>query len=190
MNVVAINGSPRPQGNTRRLLDRVCAVLEREGIRTEVIQLGGNLVHGCHACYQCFEKKNRQCVIQDKVSECIEKMAAADGILLGSPTYVANVSTEMKALIDRAALVASANPGLFRRKAGAAVVAVRRAGAVQVFNSINQFFALKEMIIPGSCYWNLAVGRNPGEVEQDEEGMRTMDLLGENMAWLLRKLAG
>ena len=188
MKVIAINGSPRPKGNTSIMLARVCGVLNQAGIETETIQLGGNLVRGCLACYQCFEKKNQRCITTDKVSECLEKMIQADGILLGSPTYVANMTTEMKALIDRATLVGKANEDLFRRKVGAAVVPVRRAGAVAVFDGINHFFTLSQMLVVGSCYWNLAVGRNPGEVENDAEGMRTMDLLGENMAWLLQKL--
>jgi multimeric flavodoxin WrbA len=118
----------------------------------------------------------------------IEKMAAADGILLGSPTYVADVSPEIKALIDRACLVSRANGGMFRHKVGAAVIAVRRAGAIHAFDTLNHFFLLSEMIIPGSSYWNVGIGREPGEVEKDEEGIQTMKVLGQNMAWLLKKI--
>jgi multimeric flavodoxin WrbA len=119
---------------------------------------------------------------------CIDKMAAADGILLGSPTYVTDISPEIKALIDRACLVARANGGMFRRKVGAAVVAVRRAGAIHAFDSLNHFFLINEMIIPGSSYWNIGIGREPGDVEKDEEGIQTMKTLGRNMAWLLKKV--
>ena len=118
----------------------------------------------------------------------IEKMAAADGILLGSPTYVADVSPEIKALIDRACMVGSANGGMFRRKVGAAVIAVRRAGAIHAFDALNHFFLISEMIIPGSSYWNIGIGREIGEVEKDEEGIRTMQTLGRNMAWLMKKV--
>ena len=117
-------------------------------------------------------------------------MVEADGIILGSPTYHADVTAELKALIDRAGLVSGANDDMFRRKVGAAVVAVRRGGAIHVFNTINIFFTISQMIVPGSSYWNLAFGRNIGEVEEDEEGIETMQVLGQNMAWLLKKIHG
>jgi multimeric flavodoxin WrbA len=189
--VVAFNGSPRPNGNTSRLIDCVLGVLKREGIETEAVQLGGHLVHGCRACYQCFKNKDLRCSqTDDLINDCIAKMVQADGILLGSPTYVTDVTTEMKALIDRATLVGKANQDPFRRKVGAAVVAVRRAGATHVFDTLNHFFLIGQMIVAGSNYWNVAIGRQPGEVERDEEGMTTMKVLGENMAWLLSRLDG
>jgi multimeric flavodoxin WrbA len=120
----------------------------------------------------------------------IEKMRGADGILLGSPTYFSGVSTNMKALIERCGMVARANDDMFRRKVGAGVVAVRRAGAAHVFSSLNFFFLIGQMIIPGSSYWNIAIGRQPGEVMNDNEGMQTMTNLGTNMAWLMKKLGG
>ena len=187
MKVVAINGSPRKKGNTALLLRTVMAELEPEGIETEFVQLGGQQVRGCTACMKCFEKKNNRCVIdKDMINDVIAKMSEADGILIGSPTYFANVSTEIKALIDRAGLVAIANGRNLRRKVGAAVVAVRRAGAVTTFDAINKFFLINEMVVPGSVYWNLAVGRAEEEVAEDEEGMLTMQTLGQNMAWLLK----
>jgi multimeric flavodoxin WrbA len=190
MKVVAFNGSPRKGGNTAILLDHALEPLKAAGIETEVVQIGGNLVHGCTACYQCFANKNRRCVlVDDMVNGCIEKMLAADGILIGSPTYFADVTTETKALIDRAGFVSMANGRLLQRKIGAAVVAVRRAGAIHAFDTINHFFLINQMIIPGSTYWNIGVGREKGEVEKDEEGLRTMTNLGESMAWLLTKLA-
>jgi multimeric flavodoxin WrbA len=115
-------------------------------------------------------------------------MLGADGILLGSPTYFTDVSTEMKALIDRCGYVAKANEDMFRRKVGAAVVAVRRAGSTHAFDTMNHFFTISQMIIPGSCYWNMGIGLSKGDVEGDEEGMETMRVLGQNMAWLLKKL--
>lgn len=189
MKVIAFNGSPRKDGNTSILIDRVLAKLRDAGIETEVFQIGGKEIHGCRACYACFQNKDGRCGLSDDVAnECIARMAEADGIILGSPTYFSDLTPELKALIDRAGFVGMANGGMFRRKVGAAVVAVRRAGSVHVFDSINHFFLISQMIVPGSRYWNIGIGRDKGEVAQDDEGMKTMDVLGENMAWLLGKL--
>lgn len=189
MKVVAFNGSSRKDGNTAILIRHVFQELETEGIETELIQLSGSKIHGCIACMKCFENKDQRCSVKDDIiNDCIGKMLDADGIILGSPTYFANVSTEMKALIDRAGMVSRANGDMLARKVGAAVVAVRRAGAIHVFNSINHFFFIGQMIVPGSSYWNLGMGRQKGEVESDEEGIQTMKVLGINMAWLLKKL--
>lgn len=191
MNVVAFNGSPRKGGNTEHLLRRVLATIKDEGISTEFVQIGGKKVHGCTACGKCFESQDRKCVIDnDFVNGCIEKMVAADGILIGSPTYFADVSTETKALIDRAGFVGMANGGLYARKVGAAVVAVRRAGGIHVYDTINHFFGISNMYTVGSSYWNLGMGLNPGEVEQDREGMATMENLGKNTAWILKRIHG
>ena len=190
MKVVAFNGSARKGGNTAILLGHVLGELAREGIETELVELAGATIHGCLACRKCSTRKDRRCSqTNDMGNVYIDKMAAADGILLGSPTYVTDVSPEIKALIDRACLVSGANGGMFRRKVGAAVVAVRRAGAIHAFDTLNHFFLITEMIIPGSSYWNIGIGREPGEVEKDEEGIRTMKTLGRNMVWLLKKVA-
>jgi multimeric flavodoxin WrbA len=189
MKVVAFNGSPRENGNTGILLRYVLGELAEEGIETELVQVGGRKIAGCTACRECHRNKDMQCSVTDDIlNECFAKMVAADGFVLGSPTYFTDVTAEMKALIDRAGYVARANGGAFRRKVGAAVVAVRRQGALHVFDSINHLFLISEMIVPGSIYWNLGIGREPGEVEKDEEGIRTMKTLGRNMAWLLKKL--
>ena len=188
MKVIAINGSARKDGNTAILIRTAFKELEAAGIETELIQLAGKSARGCAACYQCFEKKNRRCVVNDAINECIEKMDAADGIILASPTYFADVTAEMKALIDRAGFVARANDNMFRRKVGAGIVAVRRAGALHTFDTINHFFTIMEMIIPGSSYWNIGIGREVGKVEEDAEGLQTMTVLGQNMAWLLKKI--
>jgi multimeric flavodoxin WrbA len=188
MKVIAFNGSARKNGNTAILIKEVFSELDAEGIETEMIQLAGKKIRGCIACGKCFDNQNRRCAIDnDFANECIEKMLEADGIILGSPTYFADVTTETKALIDRAGFVSRANSFMFKRKIGAAVVAVRRAGAIHVFDSINHFFLISQMIVPGSSYWNIGIGRAIGEVEQDEEGLETMRTLGRNMAWLLKK---
>jgi multimeric flavodoxin WrbA len=189
LKVVAFNGSPRKEGNTATLIKHVLTELEKEGIETEIVQIGGKSIHGCTACTKCYESKDRKCVNnKDIINECIEKMLEADGIILGSPTYFADLTPELKALIDRAGFVAKANSEMFRYKVGVAVVAVRRAGSIHVFDSINHFFTISQMIIPGSSYWNIGMGLAEGDVEKDEEGIRTMQTLGKNMAWLLKKL--
>jgi multimeric flavodoxin WrbA len=189
MKVVAFNGSARKDGNTAILIKHVFQALENEGIETEMLQLAGKKINGCIACYRCFENKDKHCSVKnDIVNECIDMMLEADGVILGSPTYVADVTSEIKALIDRAGLVARANGDMFKRKVGAAVVAVRRAGSIHAFDSINHFFLIGQWIVPGSSYWNMGIGRNKGEVEDDEEGLNTMKVLGQNMAWLLKKI--
>jgi len=188
---VAFNGSARKDGNTAILLNAVLEELKREGIETELVQLSGKSLQGCIACYKCFENKDGRCAVQkDEMNMYIQKMREADSILLGSPTYFSDVTTNMKALIERCGMVSRANGDMFRRKVGAGVVAVRRAGAAHVFSSLNFFFLIGQMIIPGSSYWNIAIGRQPGEVMNDNEGMQTMTNLGTNMAWLMKKLGG
>jgi multimeric flavodoxin WrbA len=185
MKAIAINGSPRKGGNTETLLRKVLEPLSQAGWDTEFIQLGGKLIHGCRACYQCFKKRNSRCGQKaDAFDSCLEKMVAADAIILGSPTYFTDVSAEMKALLDRSGLVAVANGGLFRRKIGAAVVAVRRGGGTHAFDTINHMFLMSGVIVPGSTYWNLGFGLEKGDVQKDEEGMRNMVDLGQTIAWL------
>src|SRR5512136_1608172 len=185
MKAVAINGSPRKGGNTEILLKKVLAPLAAAGWETELIQLGGAPIRGCRACYHCFDAKDSQCGQKDDAfNPCFEKMIAADAIILGSPTYFTDVSSEMKALLDRAGLVALANGGLFRGKIGAAVVAVRRGGGTHAFDTINHMFLMSGAIVPGSTYWNLGFGLDKGEVKRDEEALRNMRDLGETIAWL------
>ncbi|MBU0909179.1 MAG: flavodoxin family protein [Proteobacteria bacterium] len=189
MKVVAFNGSARKGGNTATLLKQVLEEIAREGIETELIELAGRAVPGCIACYKCFDRKNQQCAVDnDIINEAIAKMNEADGILLGSPTYFADVSASMKGLIERCGMVSRANGDMFKRKVGAGVVAVRRAGASHVFSSLNNFFTIGQMIIVGSSYWNIGIGRDPGEVLNDQEGIKTMQDLGRNMAWLIKKI--
>ncbi|QGY39220.1 flavodoxin family protein [Pseudodesulfovibrio cashew] len=190
MKVVALNGSAREGGNTADMIKRVFSVLEAEGIETELIHIGGKPLRGCIACYKCFENKDRRCAVnKDAMNDYIAAMDSADAIILGSPTYFANISAEMKALIDRAGLVARANGDMFARKVGAGVVANRRGGAMQAFNALNALFLIGQMIVPGADYWNLGHGLQKGDVLDDAEAMTTMECLGRNMAWLLKKLA-
>lgn len=191
MKVAAFNGSPRRDGNTARMLGYALAELEQKGVETELAQVGGRPLRGCIACMKCFERRNGRCANDsDAMNDLIGTMIGADGILIGSPTYYADVTSETKALIDRAGFVAGANGGLLRRKLGAAVVVNRRAGAVHAFDSINHLFLISEMIVVGSSYWNVGVGLAPGDVDADEEGIGTMRTLGRNMAWALERLAG
>lgn len=187
MKVVAFNGSPRRNGNTAIMINHVLNALKKYGIETEMVQIGGQAIRGCAACGWCGQNPVKKCVINDDlVNESIAKMDAADGIIIGSPTYFANMTAETKALIDRAGYVSRRNGDLFQRKLGAAIVAFRRAGAINVFNAINDFFLINQMIVPGASYWNLGMGREPGDVDSDAEGLKTMETLAENMAWLLK----
>jgi multimeric flavodoxin WrbA len=189
MKVVAFNGSSRKDGNTAILLNVVLDELKKEGIETEFIQLAGENLSGCIACYRCAENKDQKCsVVKDRMNEYIAKMHKAQGILLGSPTYISDMTANMKALIERSTMVSKMSGDLLKRKVGAAVIAVRRAGASHVLSSMNYFFLINQMIIPGSSYWNVGIGRDPGEVEKDSEGLRTMKTLGQNMAWLLKRI--
>ena len=185
MKAIAINGSPRKGGNTEHLLKQVLAPLAAAGWDTEFVQLGGKHIEGCKACYHCFDTKDSRCGQKnDCFNDCLEKMVAADALILGSPTYFTDVSAEMKALLDRAGLVAVANGGLFRGKIGAAVIAVRRGGGTHAFDTINHMFLMSGVIVPGSTYWNLGFGRDKGEVARDGEAARNMADLGQTIAWL------
>ena len=189
MKAIAFNGSPRTGGNTEYLLKKVLEPMSAAGIGTELVQIGGKLIRGCLGCYKCRENKNSKCVIDtDMVNECIGKMIEADAIILGSPTYFAAMTSEMKALIDRAGFVAGGNGRLFARKIGAAVVAHRRGGATNVVDSINHLFLISGMIVPGSTYWNFGVGRDREDVQNDAEALANMKDLGETIAWLLKSL--
>ncbi len=189
MKVIAFNGSARKGGNTAQMIKVAFKELECEGIETEMVELGGKALAGCIACYKCFENKDKRCAVtNDAMNEYIEKILAADGIILGSPTYFADLTANIKALIERCGMVSKANGDMLKRKIGAGVVAARRGGASHVFSSLNYFFLIGQMIVVGSSYWNIGMGRNPGEVMKDEEGIKTMTNLGKNMAWLLKKI--
>lgn len=188
MKVIAINGSPKSEGNTYHAIKVVTEELEKEGISTEIIHIGNKSIRGCIACGGCFKNKDEKCVIDDEVNEIIQKMKAADGIIIGSPVYYASIAGTMKCFLDRAFYVAGSNGGLFRHKVGASVVAVRRSGEVATFDHLNHYFTITEMFLASSNYWNVIHGRLPGEALQDEEGIQTMRVLAKNMGYLLKQL--
>ena len=187
MKAVAFNGSPTKEGNTWHALNLVTAELEREGIETEIVQVGNKLIRGCTACGQCVKNRNEQCILPgDEVNDWIQKMKQADGVLLGSPVHFAGMGGALKSFLDRAFYVSSANNGLLRHKVGVAVVAVRRSGGLPTFDQLNNYLCYAEMLIPTSNYWNVIHGARPGEATQDEEGVQIMRVLGKNMAWLMK----
>ena len=190
MKVIGFNGSARKDGNTSILLQKVFDELEVEGIETRIVNLGPQSVNGCLACMKCFENKDGHCVQKkDSLNQWLDEMQAADGILLGTPVYFAGISGQIKCFMDRSGMVARANGNIFKRKVGAGVAAVRRAGSVSAIHSLNTYFTIAEMVVMGSTYWNMGYGRDKGEVRQDGEGMQTMANLGKNMAWLLKSIA-
>ncbi len=190
MKVTAFNGSPRHNGNTALLLRKALEPIAQAGIQTELVQVGGTNIHGCRACMQCAQRKDRRCACDDDpLNSFLAKMLESDGMLLGSPSYFCGVTPELKALIDRAGYVAAVNGRMLARKVGAGVTAHRRAGGTHVMEAINHMFLMNRMIVPGSTYWNFGVGREPGAVANDQEALANMQDLGETFVWLLRRIA-
>ena len=189
MKVVAINGSPRKGGNTEIMLNAVLEPIKAAGVETKIIQVGGKNIHGCRGCWACQKLLNRKCAFNDDiVNDILEDLFSADAIIWGTPSYYSNMTPELKALIDRAGIVASANGKLFRHKVGAAVIAERRGGGSFIQASIHEMMLMSEMIIPGSTYWNFGFGRDKGEISADAEAMANMKNLGENILMLIQKL--
>ena len=187
IKVIAFNGSPRKDGNTAAIIKLVFDELEKHDIETEFIQVGGELLRGCTSCYSCHKNKSKRCAITaDYLNEWIEKIGTADGIILGSPVYFSDVTPEMKALIDRVGFVARANDRMFKQKAAAAIVAVRRNGAIHALDTMNHFFSAMQMFIVGGS--NNVIANKIGDVENDAEGLQNMKTLGENMALLLKMM--
>jgi len=187
MKVLGFNGSPNKKGNTACSLNIIFEELENAGIETEMIQVGKKKIQGCTACHDCVKKQNEACSLDgDPVNEWIQKIKAADGILLGSPVHFSGVAGTMKSFLDRAFLVASVNGGLFRNKVGAAVAAVRRSGGISTVDALNHYLNYSEMVMPSSNYWHVAHGLTPGEMKQDGEGKQIMAVLGKNMAWIMK----
>ena len=187
MKVLAFNGSARKNGNTSILINHVFQELEKEGVETELVRLTRKNIHGCIGCYKCHENRDRRCAVNDdQANEFIEKIEGADGVILGSPVYFADITPEMKALIDRAGFVCLANGReMYKNKLGAAIVAVRRSGGISSLDSMNHFFLATQMIIVGRGF---GLGRDIGQVEKDDEGIAMVKTLGQRMAWLLKVL--
>ena len=181
MKVIAVNGSPKQEGNTFLALRMAAAELERQGIATEVLHIGHRDIRGCMACNAC--RKTGRCAYADEaVDEAAQKLYEADGILLGSPVYYAGINGTMKSFLDR---VFYASNGRMRHKVGAGVAVVRRSGGMTAFNQLNEYFLISEMLIAPSFYWNVAHGGAPGEVQKDAEAASVLANLGRNMAWML-----
>ena len=189
MKVIGINGSQHPNGNTSIIIKEVFKELEKNEIETELVQLGGSAIRGCLACGMCFKNKDGLCVMHaDLINDVLQKAVQADGIILGSPVYFADVTPEMKAFIERAGMVSSANGNLLKHKVASSVAAVRRGGAMHAFDTMNHFLHYTQTYLVGASYWNMVYGKDIGDVEQDDEGMANMRVVGENMAWLLKKI--
>jgi multimeric flavodoxin WrbA len=187
MKVIAFNGSPRKDGNTNILISRLLQELEREGIGIELVQVSEKKIRGCIACFKCHENQNGRCAVEgDAANEYIEKIINAQGIVLGSPVYFQDVTSEMKALIDRAGFVGLANGKMYRNKIGASIACFRRSGGMHTVDAMNHFFLSNEVIIAGRA---LGVAKERGDVEKDEEAMQTARTLGQRMAWLLKRVA-
>ncbi len=191
MKVTAFNGSPRKEGNTKLLIERTLDRLAKHNIETEIVQVGGNLLWGCQSCYVCFKTKSGRCRIDnDAMNSFIEKVHSSDAIILASPTYYGEVSAEMKAFLDRLGLTSIGAGRTLTHKIGAALVSVRRSGAVPVYDSLNRFMLGSGMVVVGSTHWNAAIGEMPGDIFEDAEGMHNADDLGEQLAWMLKVHSG
>lgn len=180
MKVIAINGSPKPQGNTYLALKTVCDELILKGIETEIIHIGNMEIKGCVSCNRC---SGGYCHFSDETLRgIVDKIYAADGLLLGSPVYYAGIAGTMKSFLDR---LFYPNQGRMRLKIGAAVSILRRSGGVTTFDQLNNYFLISEMMIAPSFYWNAVHGCVPGEVTEDAEGISVLNNLAVNMAWML-----
>jgi len=189
LKVIGFNGSPHKKGNTFLAIGQVFEQLEAQGIETEIIQIGSETIKPCDGCGVCKKTRDGFCVIdEDNVNQYLKKAYDAEGLVIGSPVYFGSVTPTIKALLDRMGYCARAGGYLLKRKVCAAVAVVRRQGAVDTLNQINNMYMLNQAILPASVYWNFAIGRVPGEVKNDEEGMETLKILGQNMAWVLKKI--
>jgi multimeric flavodoxin WrbA len=187
MKVIAINGSPKKEGNTWHALNLIGQELIHEGIEFEILHVGNKNIHGCTACGKCAINKDEKCsVTTDSLNEYIPLLKNADGFVIGSPVYYSGIAGTMKCFLDRVFYVSGANGNLFRHKVAAAITAVRRSGGSSTFDQLNHYLTYGELILATSCYWNVIHGRLPGEVMDDAEGVQIMRVLGKNMAWLLK----
>jgi multimeric flavodoxin WrbA len=172
------------------MLEWVLDEIRREGVETDLIQVGGQNIVGCKACGACGKMAALKCVQEDILNPILPRIAKAEALLLGSPVFFADLTPELKCFIDRVGFVTMHHGNPLRRKIGAAVVVARRAGHVHTYDSINHFFGITQMITVGSRYWNLGVAHAEGSVREDREAEDTMRILGSNMAWLIHKIRG
>jgi len=188
MKVIAINGSPKENGNTAQALNILLGEVQKKGIETELVTIGNKTIRGCIGCGKCKETQNGTCAAfpNDAVNELMPKLIAADAIILGTPTYFAGVNGTMKSFLDRVFYIALGSGGLFRLKYGAAVVVLRRGGGTAAFDELNKYFQISEMTTASGCYWTAVHGRVPGEINQDLEGLRVLRTQGRNLAYLLQ----
>ena len=187
MKVLAINGSPKKEGNTYRALKKVTDVLEAKGVEVQIVHIGNNIKGGCRGCNACFKKRDFKCIIEDDaVNECLELAKDADGLLFGSPVYFGGITGTMKCFMDRFFYTANGNKSFLRHKVAAGVIALRRSGGSAALDQLNKYLQYTELLLPTSNYWNITHGLTPGQVDEDAEGNQILELLGENFYWALQ----
>jgi len=186
IRVLGVVGSPRAGGNTERFVAEALDASREEGAETEILGLADKEVKPCDACLSC--RKTGECRIKDDFKSIFDKMLGADGIILASPVYFGSATPQIKSLIDRAGYLSAARGRVFEKKVGGAMVVARRAGHNFTLAQLLFFFLHQGMIIPGSTYWNVAFGREKGELSKDEEGLQTARNFGKKMIWLIKKI--
>jgi multimeric flavodoxin WrbA len=190
MRAIALSGSPRKDGNTDTLLGRCLAVLAERGIEGELVRLADLNLKPCTGCAGCRRRQDRTCTIKDDdFHDLFERMVAADIVVLGSPVYFGSATANIKIVMDRAGYVARSNGNLFSRKVGGPIVVARRAGQNFTYAQLMYWFIISEMIVPGSSYWNVAIGQEAGDVVNDAEGIAIVERFAENLAWVADKLS-
>ena len=188
VRIIGIAGSPRKDGNTELLVKEALSAAESEGAKTELVSLAGKTITPCDGCRTC--RKTKKCHIRnDDLPPIFKKMLRADGIILASPVYFGSATPQIKALIDRAGYLGGSMGRVFENKVGGPIVVARRAGQNFTFAQLMFFFMITGMIVPGSTYWNIAFGREKGEAQKDDEGIRTVRNFGRRVAWLAKKLS-
>lgn len=185
--VILLSGSPRPKGNTAQIVDECARVIREQGLETEIFSLTGKKIESCTACYRCGDEGN--CVLEDGLDELIDKLREADGFIVASPVYFGTARGDVMAALQRIGMVSMASDRFLSWKVGGPIAIARRGGHTATIQEMLMFFFINEMIVPGSNYWNMVFGRDPGEVWNDEEGIGTIRLFAQNVAELIKKLS-